>query len=562
MARQPRQERIGFYGKFQPTGVDQSGARRMQALAGLAEQVGGMAEQFGIAKAEELAPAQAAQAVEEAITIDSETGKKVFGAVPTKKGYGSDLFNQEVISAYESGLSADVSEDLLKISIEANTTQEFDTRVKALTDGVQGYVNIPDTVKASFASKVNGYRTDIIKQETENQLQIAETNREQDKTIQSDDALRFIKNNNLIAAETSKSNLYELIDSRIGIDYDQQGAEILKNDFELTYQIDVNRAKLKNVFDEKGYLAAIDFIDNQINNAPAEYTSEEIESYESVLMNDLKTERVRIDLRETEISNNRSEIQTGNATNALIGLANGTMTGSDITSNAQRNAYTFSQAQTLFNIANNRGAGIDNPNVIQNVITNLYTNPEESENIIANAMESGSITSNTALNLLTTISKNKGQQNVLTTPLVKTYSNLINKAVITRRDAYSQALDPEQASREAQMQTVFAERILDEGADQAPRIANDLINANVIPSASNIPEYWENDLTTSIENIKKLIVLPKGVTENNPNGYNSVKVLEGQRAYAREKQKLQDYNESKIAYEVFKSDYNEFTKGQ
>ena len=562
MARQPRQERIGFYGKFQPTGVDRSGAQRMQALAGLAEQVGGMAEQFGIAKAEELAPAQAAQAVEEAITIDSETGKKVFGAVPTKKGYGSDLFNQEVISAYESGLSADVSEDLLKISIEANTTQEFDTRVKALTDGVQGYVNIPDTVKASFASKVNGYRTDIIKQETENQLQIAETNREQDKTIQSDDALRFIKNNNLIAAETSKSNLYELIDSRIGIDYDQQGAEILKNDFELTYQIDVNRAKLKNVFDEKGYLAAIDFIDNQINNAPAEYTSEEIESYESVLMNDLKTERVRIDLRETEISNNRSEIQTGNATNALIGLANGTMTGSDITSNAQRNAYTFSQAQTLFNIANNRGAGIDNPNVIQNVITNLYTNPEESENIIANAMESGSITSNTALNLLTTISKNKGQQNVLTTPLVKTYSNLINKAVITRRDAYSQALDPEQASREAQMQTVFAERILDEGADQAPRIANDLINANVIPSASNIPEYWENDLTTSIENIKKLIVLPKGVTENNPNGYNSVKVLEGQRAYAREKQKLQDYNESKIAYEVFKSDYNEFTKGQ
>ena len=53
MARQPRQQRIGFYGKFQPTGVDQSGARRMQALAGLAEQVGGMAEQFGIAKAEE-----------------------------------------------------------------------------------------------------------------------------------------------------------------------------------------------------------------------------------------------------------------------------------------------------------------------------------------------------------------------------------------------------------------------------------------------------------------------------------------------------------------------------
>jgi len=561
MAKRPRQQRILSYGEFRPTGGDDSISRRMQALAGLGETVAGVAEQFGRAKAEREAPEQAQQAVEEAVTVDPETGEKVFGAVPTRRGWGSEAFNQEVISGYASGLSADVSEDLLKISIEANTTQEFDTRVKALVDGVQGYVNIPNAVKASFATKVNGYRTDIIKQETENQLQIAETNREQDKTIQKDDALRFIKNGDLIAAETSKTNFYDLIDSRIGIDYDEQGAKILKNDFELTYQIDVNRAKLKNVFDEKGYLAAIDFIDNQINNAPAEYTTEEIESYESVLMNDLKTERARVDLRETEISNNKKEIQAGNATNTLIGLANGTMTASDITSNAQRNAYTFSQAQTLLNVANNRGTGIDNPDVIQNIIANLYTNPEESENIIANAMESGSITSDTALNFLTTISKNKGQQNVLTTPLVKTYSTLINKAVITKRDAYSQSLDPEQAIREAQMQAVFAERVLDEGAEQAPKIANDLINANVIPSLDK-PPYWENDLSTSIENIKTLIVLPKGVTENNPDGYNSDKVIEGQRAYAREKQKLQDYNESKIAYEVFKSDYNEFTKGQ
>ena len=561
MAKRPRQQRILSYGEFRPTGGNDSISRRMQALAGLGETVAGVAEQFGRAKAEREAPEQAQQAVEEAVTVDPETGEKVFGAVPTRRGWGSEAFNQEVISGYASGLSADVSEDLLKISIEANTTQEFDTRVKALVDGVQGYVNIPNAVKASFATKVNGYRTDIIKQETENQLQIAETNREQDKTIQKDDALRFIKNGDLIAAETSKTNFYDLIDSRIGIDYDEQGAEILKNDFELTYQIDVNRAKLKNVFDEKGYLAAIDFIDNQINNAPAEYTTEEIESYESVLMNDLKTERARVDLRETEISNNKKEIQAGNATNTLIGLANGTMTASDITSNAQRNAYTFSQAQTLLNVANNRGTGIDNPDVIQNIIANLYTNPEESENIIANAMESGSITSDTALNFLTTISKNKGQQNVLTTPLVKTYSTLINKAVITKRDAYSQSLDPEQAIREAQMQAVFAERVLDEGAEQAPKIANDLINANVIPSLDK-PPYWENDLSTSIENIKTLIVLPKGVTENNPDGYNSDKVIEGQRAYAREKQKLQDYNESKIAYEVFKSDYNEFTKGQ
>ena len=50
MARKPRQEPIGFYGQFTPTGVDQSGARRMQALAGLAEQVGGMVQSLALIK--------------------------------------------------------------------------------------------------------------------------------------------------------------------------------------------------------------------------------------------------------------------------------------------------------------------------------------------------------------------------------------------------------------------------------------------------------------------------------------------------------------------------------
>jgi hypothetical protein len=53
MAKQPRQQPIGFYGKFQPTGVDNSAAQRMQALAGLGETVAGLAKQFGVAQAEE-----------------------------------------------------------------------------------------------------------------------------------------------------------------------------------------------------------------------------------------------------------------------------------------------------------------------------------------------------------------------------------------------------------------------------------------------------------------------------------------------------------------------------
>ena len=41
------QKRIDYYGQFTPTGVDTSQAKRLQALSGLAEQVGDLAYQVG-----------------------------------------------------------------------------------------------------------------------------------------------------------------------------------------------------------------------------------------------------------------------------------------------------------------------------------------------------------------------------------------------------------------------------------------------------------------------------------------------------------------------------------
>ena len=100
MARQPRQQPIGFYGKFQPTGVDTSASKRMEALAGLAGQVGGMAEQFGRSKADELAPAKAQQVIDEATTIDPKTGEVTREKIKMRSGtaWGKDAYNKEIIT--------------------------------------------------------------------------------------------------------------------------------------------------------------------------------------------------------------------------------------------------------------------------------------------------------------------------------------------------------------------------------------------------------------------------------------------------------------------------------
>lgn len=178
MARQPRQQPIGFYGKFQPTGVDNSAAQRMQALAGLSETVAGLsslAQQFGIRKAEKEAPEQAALAVEEAITIDPETGRKTFGAMEEGEGWGANVFDQQFKAGYVAGMqnemTAIVSETAAKFPTDtAGYTTVINAAVKGLTSNMPAllkqdadsyFAQINNRAFSKIATAENKINTDI-----------------------------------------------------------------------------------------------------------------------------------------------------------------------------------------------------------------------------------------------------------------------------------------------------------------------------------------------------------------------------------------------------------------
>lgn len=87
---------ITRYGTFTPTGVDQTEARRLQALAGLGTQVRELAVGVGKAKREQEAVGEAVQVAEEARQVDPVTGEVTYGEVE-KRGafkFGSAQFNQ------------------------------------------------------------------------------------------------------------------------------------------------------------------------------------------------------------------------------------------------------------------------------------------------------------------------------------------------------------------------------------------------------------------------------------------------------------------------------------
>jgi len=91
-----KRERIGFYGRFTPAPVDMSQANKFKQLAGIAEDVGGLALSQAKRIREEQGLEAAETAVEKAKTVDPETGIITYEDVDKKSSFGffGSAFNE------------------------------------------------------------------------------------------------------------------------------------------------------------------------------------------------------------------------------------------------------------------------------------------------------------------------------------------------------------------------------------------------------------------------------------------------------------------------------------
>jgi hypothetical protein len=107
------QKRIDYYGRFTPTGVDTSQAKRLQALSGLAEQVGDIAFEVG-------AKIQTERGQEAGVASGMEAAAE--GQAPeTKEGFLSQIsiydqaYNKAALNAYSSGVRVDGRKKLMEL---------------------------------------------------------------------------------------------------------------------------------------------------------------------------------------------------------------------------------------------------------------------------------------------------------------------------------------------------------------------------------------------------------------------------------------------------------------
>jgi hypothetical protein len=304
MAKRPRQQRIESYGEFRPTGGDDSISRRMQALAGLGETVAGVAEQFGRAKAEREAPEQAQQAVEEAVTVDPETGEKVFGAVPTRRGWGSEVFNRTAVNAYLSEVSMDSDAKFLELQetfkddpagFSSSAKAYLDATIKGLPADAQIKANevltnrilsTEQKINTEFLRQANNKNINTLNNSIDvGLINIANLAREGDVELANSEAEMLKLTMDALAEASPK---YASIVS-------EQKRKLKNKIYEQT-----ELSKIDAISEEQGIPAAMSALDDLLKKpVPQGYSQEELRAFEISTQQDLNRQNSRLQATKT-----------------------------------------------------------------------------------------------------------------------------------------------------------------------------------------------------------------------------------------------------------------------
>jgi len=279
MAQKP----IGYYGEFRPTGVDQSAARRFQALAGLADQVGDIAFEIGAKRAEKIGAEKGEKAGREA----AEAGT----SAETKKGFLASMsieaqaYNTAMQSGYLSEVSTDAKEQIERIAAEhPDNTKAFLTKAKAyrkgLLEGDDAIVSedFRDAIAATVDNYVANAETAVFKNQVAKNRQVAKDADDARLDVLAIEIEERSATGSRIQAEVSLANLYTLLDSQVAINaISLDVAETQKRSARNQLESGLLKAELQADLESDNHVEAYKKL--QEFDKPASFTPSEWESF-------------------------------------------------------------------------------------------------------------------------------------------------------------------------------------------------------------------------------------------------------------------------------------------
>ena len=287
MAQKP----IGYYGEFRPTGVDQSAARRFEALAGLADQVGDIAFEIGAKRAEKIGAEKGEKAGREA----AEAGTPA----ETKKGFLASMsieaqaYNTAMQSGYLSQVSTDAKEQIERIAAQyPNDTQAFQTNVRQYTQGLLQGVgeDFQDEVSATINNYVSNAETAVFKNEVTKNRQVAKDSVDARLDGLAIEIEEQSGTGSRIQAETSLAEFDTLLDSQVAINaISLDVAETQKRSARNKLESGLLKAELQADLESDNHVEAYKKL--QEFDKPASFTPSEWESFKASAASDISRDQ-------------------------------------------------------------------------------------------------------------------------------------------------------------------------------------------------------------------------------------------------------------------------------
>lgn len=490
------QKRIDYYGQFTPTGVDTSQAKRLQALSGLAEQVGGLAYQVG-------AGIQERKGLQAGLAAGQEAADKG-EMIETQKGFLSQIsifdqaYNNALSKAYVAGVDNDARENVNRLLTDnPDDIDAFDEAVNAYRNGVTQNISeeFRPLIDQSMDQMISSARSQVHQSQTAKNLKNADDTLIRSGQTATEAALKASRIGDDESAMIGRMNAFSTFDARVEAGtMTPAAAETAKQNLIVATEGEKARGGLQALIKNRGAYAAVEFINAVAETPVSNFTLEQQENLADVLRADLNEYISLTNIQEKQAEDALKARQGENFTSLYVGLINGETDVGDITRTAMAGNLTQSQLTTLTNVMNTHGQGIDDFDLIYDVQTQMYQNPEAARNLIITNTGTR-LTASKAQELLTTLD----QEPILNTPRAKTFRTYVSTNVGIVDPITGRFTGAGTKERAADLMLAFDLKLM-AGEDPAT-VAEELLDINDIP-----PDFTtEDDIDKALERLEKQV---------------------------------------------------------
>jgi hypothetical protein len=470
---------IKYYGQLRPTGVDESGVKRLQAIAGLADQVQEIAYAYGAKKAEEIGTEKGLTAAKELTEFNRDQAAKAekdpefvptYKTPETKEGFLSSFsiqdqaYNNAMEGAYLASMQIDVQNDIARIAADnpldsdaflALARESVNPRLQMLQDPAMNAEagQFVDQVTSQYLRQIDQNRATFDRESADKTFDtaIAESTSALINASKNKDA------GGIVAATQALTRAYNgKVDLQTMTDAGRTEAIRQTSVIAATagYQ-----GEIRDLANEGRWIEANKLVDELASKELEGFRASEQDDLIDVLRSDL-TERAALDDRiEAEQAQLLADSRQETVTNLFNGIMDDKTTAEDLrvaAMNPGMGGISIPQYTQLKKLLSTTDVA-DDFTVVAAISEIIKTDPEQAQVLIASNV-GVNLSRATAKSLYTTASNNLVGESYLNTSEAKRFSKYLEN-MIAPASGFGLPGANEDARRWAEVKVVYDERV-------------------------------------------------------------------------------------------------------